>query len=262
MGKEGITTTDDDRGGGIQVIARAASILEVLGAHPHGMSLGEIALNVDLPRSTVQRIVGALEAARLVRSEGAGGIGLGAGLLRLMSAAHVDIVSVSRPWLRILSETTEETVVLSRQSKLQLVVVDRLVADRELQVIPRLGLINMPLYNSSAGRALLSLGSDSQFLELIEANAAFLAEHGKPRLPEIQRQLQEVRETGVACDHGEMMEGITTVAVALETLLGRFAVSLPIPTVRFERRRTEYVSQLKECKERLLRDIGIDPGTD
>ena len=50
---------------GIQIIARSAAILRTLRAHPDGVNLGQIAANVDLPRSTVQRIVGALQTERL-----------------------------------------------------------------------------------------------------------------------------------------------------------------------------------------------------
>ncbi|PQK71359.1 transcriptional regulator, partial [Pantoea ananatis] len=68
------SSREDEKTGGIQVIARAAKILNALGEHPGGMSLGEIAQVVDLPRSTVQRIVAALDSAELVRSSGAGGL--------------------------------------------------------------------------------------------------------------------------------------------------------------------------------------------
>lgn len=46
----------------VQVIARAASILRALEDQPTGLSLGQIAQRVQLARSTVQRIVAALEA--------------------------------------------------------------------------------------------------------------------------------------------------------------------------------------------------------
>jgi hypothetical protein len=45
----------------VQVIARAASIMRALEDTTTGLSLGEIALKVGLARSTVQRIVAALE---------------------------------------------------------------------------------------------------------------------------------------------------------------------------------------------------------
>jgi DNA-binding IclR family transcriptional regulator len=222
---------NDERGGGIQVIARAAKILNLLGRSAGGMSLGEIAQAADLPRSTVQRIVGALEEQGMTRSEGAGGISLGAGLLRLVANAHVDRVTIVRPWLHKLSEAVQETVVFSRPAGIQLIVEDRVVADRELQVMPRLGQLDTPLYGTSAGRALLALDTEE------DVKALFAAKSGtkqKAAVPEtLFSQLDEIRKTGLSSDHGELIEGITTTAVALDTVLGRFAISMPIPTLRF-----------------------------
>jgi uncharacterized membrane protein len=58
-----------DRNGksiGVQVIARAADVLRALEVEPGGLSLAKIAQSVELPRSTVHRIVTALEAESLV----------------------------------------------------------------------------------------------------------------------------------------------------------------------------------------------------
>lgn len=56
------------RHNGIQVIARAGAIMRALGDNPQGLSLAAIAQIVDLPRSTVQRIITALEAEYLVET--------------------------------------------------------------------------------------------------------------------------------------------------------------------------------------------------
>ncbi|HEY9208140.1 MAG TPA: helix-turn-helix domain-containing protein, partial [Acidovorax sp.] len=60
--------TDDRHHGGIQVIARAGRIMRTLSSHSQssGMSLAAIATEVDLPRSTVQRIINALVAENIV----------------------------------------------------------------------------------------------------------------------------------------------------------------------------------------------------
>ena len=60
-----------ERQNGIQVIARAAAILRTLESNRDGMSLGEIAKQVGLARSTVQRIVNALAVEGLVSANGA-----------------------------------------------------------------------------------------------------------------------------------------------------------------------------------------------
>ena len=62
----------------MRLIGRAAAILRALADQPRGSSLGEIAKATGLARATVQRIVGALEAERLVSSNTrAGSVRLG-----------------------------------------------------------------------------------------------------------------------------------------------------------------------------------------
>ncbi|WPD44482.1 IclR family transcriptional regulator [Pseudomonas aeruginosa] len=251
------TANTDDRTGGVQVIARTAKILNLLGEKPDGLSLGEISQKVQLPRSTVQRIVNALENEGMIRSGGAGGISLGAGLLRLVTYANTDRIEFVRPWLHKLSETVSETAVLSRRSEMQLVVEHRAIADRELQVIPKLGQLDTPLFNISAGRALLALADNDCFLsDISRQNQYSLNDSDNARVIE---QLGEIRKTGYACDHGELLDGITTTAVALDTVLGQFAISMPIPTFRFEKNQKKYIDELLDCKQNLMREIGNNP---
>lgn len=60
--------TSDSRSGGIQVIARAAEILRLLQSHPGGLNQAEICERVGMARSTVSRILNALEDEGLVAS--------------------------------------------------------------------------------------------------------------------------------------------------------------------------------------------------
>ena len=65
-------------GSEVQAIARASRILAALEASPGGLSLAQIAQRVELPRSTVHRIVKALTTERfLVPVSSAGGVRLG-----------------------------------------------------------------------------------------------------------------------------------------------------------------------------------------
>ncbi|MFN6953425.1 MAG: helix-turn-helix domain-containing protein [Acetobacteraceae bacterium] len=82
----------------IQVIARAAAILRALQDEPDGLSLGQIAARVGLPRSTVQRIVGALEGEGLLAPAIPGGrMRLGPALLRLAASVETDVAALARP---------------------------------------------------------------------------------------------------------------------------------------------------------------------
>src|SRR5712664_2194545 len=71
----------------VQVIARAAAILRALEEQPAGLSLGQIAQRVELARSTVQRIVAALAAEKLlIAASPTGRVRLGPTILRLAAS--------------------------------------------------------------------------------------------------------------------------------------------------------------------------------
>ncbi len=251
------TMREEERTGGIQVISRAAKILNALGDRPDGMSLGEIALAVDLPRSTVQRIVAALDSVQLVRSPGpgAGGVRLGPALLRLIATIHTDVVAIAQPWLQALSDATGETVSLARASGVQLAIVHYVVADRELRVVPRIGL-NLPLYSTSGGKALLALDSDEAARALVGDAYEAITDLTVKALPELLQRLQEIRRTGLSYDRGETLEGISTMAVAIDTILGRFSISLLVPSTRFQKHEALYREEILKCKEALVDEIG------
>jgi len=252
---ESASGREDEKAGGIQVIARAAKILHALGDHPGGMSLGEIAQVVDLPRSTVQRIVAALDNARLVHSSGAGGLRLGPALLKLISSVHSDIVELARPLLEQLSASVNETVSLARASGTQLAIVHYVVASRELRVVPRMGL-NLPLFSTSGGRALLALENDDDVRLLVGDAWQELTDKTIKSLPQLMALIAEVRSSGLAIDRGETLEGITTMAVAIDTLFGRFSISLLVPSARFQQHEARYRDEIVKCKQALLGEIG------
>ena len=88
----------------VQVIARAAAILRALEDEAAGLSLGQIAQRVNLARSTVQRIVAALETEKfLIAASPNGRVRLGPTILRLAASARTDFVAVVRPYLTQLS---------------------------------------------------------------------------------------------------------------------------------------------------------------
>lgn len=249
------SSREEEKTGGIQVIARAAKILNALGEQPGGMSLGEIALAVELPRSTVQRIVAALDSAELVRSSGAGGLRLGPALLKLISSVHTDVVDLVSPLLEKLSSDTNETVSLARASGSQLAIIHHVVASRELRVVPHMGL-NLPLYSTSGGRALLALECEKDVRTIVGDAWQELTDMTVKTLPQLLQLIREVRETGIAVDRGETLEGISTMAFALDTLFGRFSVSLLVPSARFLRHEARFRDEMLKCKEALVREIG------
>lgn len=246
---------ESDKNSGVQVITRAASILNILGTEPDGLSLGKIAAAANLPRSTVQRLVGALEAVDLLQN-GEGGLTLGPAFLRLVSSVHTDVVTAMRPGLEALAELTGETVALSRPSGKNLTVLHCAVAAGELQVTPRLG-FGRPLYSTSAGRALLAMQEDDEIRQLFSDEFRPPQDFSIQTISALIEVLREIRREGVSYDHGEMIEGVKTMAVGLNTRIGHFSVSMLLPFGRFEKKHEFCRENLHEFSKKIAREIGV-----
>lgn len=248
-------SVDEERSGGIQVIARAAAILNALGSHPQGLSLGAIANEVQLPRSTVQRIVAALGEEGMVRAEGAGGVRLGPMLLRLVSTIHSDVIAIASPYLQQLCHETEETVALGRASGRQIANIHHIVAERELRVVPKFGL-NLPIYSTSAGRALLSLISDQEIRQLVGETLEPATSNTVKDINALLAKVAQVRASGISMENGETVLGISSVATAIDTILGHYSISVLIPTERRDAKLQMVQQAIMRCKESLIGEIG------
>jgi DNA-binding IclR family transcriptional regulator len=224
--------------GGIQVIARAASILRALRANTSGMSLGQIAEKVNLPRSTVQRIVGALQEERLVIASGAwGNIRLGPELHALAEATRYSVVEECRLSLSELSNRLGETVDLSVLRGAGMIFLDQVPGTHRLRTVSSVGEV-FPLTTTANGRAALSRLSDDKARKLAEDE---WARRGlTPDWPKFSDRLAQIRSRGLAFDLDEHTGGISAVGAAFTDLSGEIhAISVPVPSSRFAEIRPE-----------------------
>src|SRR5690242_15496507 len=150
----------------VQVIARAAAILRALEDEAPGLSLGQIAQRVNLARSTVQRIVAALEAEKLVMAASPNGrVRLGPTILRLASSVRTDFVTIARPFLAKLSGELRETVDLATIKRDHLVFIDQVIGSQRLRTVSAVGEM-FPLYCTANGKAYLA-GLDEGTIETL-----------------------------------------------------------------------------------------------
>lgn len=218
----------------VQVIARAAAILRALEDERHGLSLGQIAGRVGLARSTVQRIVGALQAEKLVvGASPTGRVRLGPALLRLAASVEIDPARVARPFIAELSSALGETVDLAAVRRDQVVFVDQVVGSQRLRAVSAVGEA-FPLYCTANGKAYLASLQEGDVARLIGSSFPPRTPHTITRLDALLRELEDVRRTGFALDREEHTLGISAAGVALVDALGHpIAISVPVPTQRF-----------------------------
>ena len=220
---------------GVQVIARAAAILRVLEKQPDGLSLGAIEKALGLARSTVQRIVYALDEERFViAASPTGRVRLGPGLVSLGSAAKADIDRVILPYMKQLSDEIEETVDLSVHDGSSMIFIDQIITEKQrLMAVSAVGQ-PFPIHSCANGKAVLAAMNDDEINKLLiyplerSTNKTLIEEN------ELQEDIKKIRKTGVAFDLEEHHQGLCAVGACISGPYGQnLALSIPVPSVRF-----------------------------
>ena len=235
------------RNQGIQVISRAADVLRLLGKETDGLSLGQIAKQVDLPRSTVQRIVSALAHEGFVSADnGYGGIRLGPEIRSLAEAVTTDIKDKLRPVMQQISDATGETVDLAMLEGNKMLFIDQIVGTQRLRTVSSIGEA-FPLTTTANGKAALACLDQVKATKLILAEVE-RGENSKP-LSEITSEVDLIRGGDLARDDGEHTEGISALGFGVKEPNGDIlAISVPVPSSRFGRIEGELARAISEIK--------------
>jgi DNA-binding IclR family transcriptional regulator len=241
----------------VQVIARAASIMRALEDTTTGLSLGEIALRVGLARSTVQRIVAALETEKLVvAASPAGRVRLGPTILRLAGSVRTDFVALARPFLIELSKELHETVDLSSIKGDHLLFIDQVIGSQRLRTVSAVG-ETFPLYCTANGKAYLAELDDEAVEALIGRSFKARTPHTVTKLPQLLDDIRAVRRNGYALDREEHTLGICAAGIVMTDFVGNHvAISVPVPAQRFATQRARIAKSLLAAKRALAEQLG------
>ena len=245
----------------IQVIARAASILRSLEDQSDGLSLGEIASRVQLPRSTVQRIVTALAEEQLViAATPKSRVKLGPALVRLANATSMEINQLVRPFMESLCRELGETIDLSVIQGSHAVFIDQLSGSHRLRAVSAVG-ERFPLYCTACGKSLLATLPDDHLTRYLDNTFEAHTQNTLTDPAAIRKEIQQVKRSGVAVDLEEYSEGICAVSIFFEDSFGRaYAISIPAPTTRFNRHQKQFRTALLNCRDGLAAHLGEDLG--
>jgi DNA-binding IclR family transcriptional regulator len=179
---------------GSQTLERGLRVLRVLGDHPDGLSVTELATALGTNRAGVYRLLGPLLDARLVIRDAGGRHALGAGLIELASRVRPRLQEAAAAELRPLADQLRATTALTVRDGDEAVVTA--VAEprsTDMHIAYRLGLRH-PLTRGAAGLAILA------------ANEATAGER-----PEVA----EARTRGWAATTGEILPGAHGIAAAV-----------------------------------------------
>jgi DNA-binding IclR family transcriptional regulator len=241
---------------GIQVIARAASVLRALANELDGLSLSDIAQRVGLPRSTVQRIVAALMDEQLLMAASLNArVKLGPALVQLASAADIGTVKIARTIMQELSKSADETVDLSVLQGNAAVFVEQIQGTQRLAAVSAVGK-EFPLHCTANGKALLSILPPERRERLLDGRLKRYTDATVTERSVLDAMLRDAADSGLAFDLEEHSPGISAVGAAFRDPLGReYSLSIPVPTSRFAGKRQQLCKLLKKSLGDLLQQL-------
>jgi len=241
-----VASSNAVRSNSIQVITRAANILRLLGKETNGLSLGQIALAVKLPRSTVQRIVSALAEEGFISSpKGNGSIQLGPEIQQLAFATSKTMKDQIRPIMQSLSDQTGETVDLAILEDGRMRFIDQIEGSQRLRTVSRIGEA-FPLTNTANGKAALARIERTVAIALIKSELGLTSTAGKA-VKNLLKELDGIDKGALATDENEHTDGICALGLAFQDENGAvYAISIPVPSTRYSREKAKLSKIVKE----------------
>ncbi len=245
----------------VQALDRAFSVLELLAESPSPLGLAQVAVSLQLHKSTAHRFLMVLERHRMVERTAGGKFRLGLRLFDYGNRAieQYDLRDRSRPYLQKLVAETEETAHLCILEQAHIIYLDKQEPARSVRMTSRIGMSN-PVHCTAVGKAILALSSPTR-LEEVLAKATYEGFTTKTHTSResLMKDLERIRRRGYAVDDEEREAGVRCIAVAILDDRARpvAAVSVSGPSFRITAQKVPVIAQrLLHC----VRSIAIDMG--
>lgn len=211
-------------------IDKAIEILFYLRGVPGGCGVTSIGRALDMPKSSVHRLLSALLRRGLVEQTEAGRYRCGVGLLALGLGVldQEPLVVGGHPVLEEVAGRLGETLFLVGARAGVLHVLDKVEGQGFLRAAPQIG-SEVPVHATAVGKAYLAFAPDVLADPGSQGHEAFteatLVDPGK-----LEAELGRIRESGVAWNQEEWIPGLFVVAAPVwltGRMLGAVAVALP-----------------------------------
>jgi DNA-binding IclR family transcriptional regulator len=193
---------------GTQAVDRATSLLIAILNSAKPPLLSELARQLDLPKSTTSRMLGALERQGLIRRDRDGAYFGGDVLMRFASMQNQDstLVNKMRPILELLAAKTSESVNLAvpgNPGSNELKLIDQVDGQYLLGATNWVGR-HVPYHASALGKVLLAFGA----AQIPAGNLQSKTNRTITSRAALSKELEKVRKFGFAIIDSELEVGL------------------------------------------------------
>jgi DNA-binding IclR family transcriptional regulator len=229
------------------MVSKALTLLRAVGRHPEGVGVSVLAREVDVPVSSVHRLLQDLVAAGFVDYDGRQrNYHLGIAVFELSNqfAQASEFAAVARPLMRRLTDVTGFNSLLATRHGADLVYLEHVHAPGVLQVRGEAG-HRSALHATAMGKVLLaSLDCDEVDALLDQMRFKPFTDKTTTDVECLRRELKAVREQGWATNEQEHEPGVVSLGVPVEN--GREVVAgLAVATPLVANRRPDLLASLE-----------------
>ncbi|SLN23994.1 Acetate operon repressor [Roseovarius litorisediminis] len=245
----------------IQSLDRAFDVLDALAANM-GMTLTEIAKDLQQSPATMHRVLSTLEARNIVEIDlqtqtwhiGSMAFRLGSAFLR-----RSGVIERSHPVMRELMEQTGETSNLGIDMNGRVMFISQIETHETIRAFFPPGTIS-PMHASGIGKALLSQYSDQRIAEFLRSHALeCFTDKTISAAADLQEDLLKSRQRGWAYDDEEKTTGMRCVAAPILNLFGEAVAGISVsgPTLRMSEDKIDRIgTMVRDAAERVSRSMG------
>lgn len=238
-------------------LLKAVLVLHCFSYDEPELGIADILQKVEMPRTTVHRILSTLLQTKLLeRDINSGRYRIGPSLYMMGSLylGTTDIITAAEPVTKLLNELTGEYVKLSVFDRGNIVVIKKEESRHGFRYYHTVGTI-LPAYASAMGKAFLSELSEME-LESLYPNEELkpLTSKTIANRTQLKKDLEQIRTTGVSYDFEGNTEGLIGIASVIRGPSGKAvsAMCTGISSSNMEEKRLKRLSELVKLGVRLI----------
>ncbi len=227
----------------VQLLDRAILVLDALyAASPRGLLPIEIAQKSGLHKSTVHRLLSALQQHRLVEKEAHTGkysLGLKLFELGIRAIPNVNLRERARPYLERLVFETGETAHLCVLAEHEILYLDKVESPKTIRIASSVGGKNAA-FCSAVGKVMLAELPEAELDNLFRKHKLVAyTRHTIVTPAQYKAVLEQVRENGYAVDNEEREEGLRCVGAPIRDHTGRVIAGMSVAGPAFRLSNTQ-----------------------
>lgn len=249
---------------GTQSVLRAVALLKCFDDEHPEWNLSGLTRELDLNKTTVFRLLSALESEGLVARRGNGeSYILGPEIVVMAGNAlrNIDLRASARPTLEQLAETSGETTSLEIVSEDEMLIIDEIVGGHLVSGVRSLG-TRWPLHGTSTGLAVLAAWPSKQRESYLRRELEAITPYTATEPEVLRRLLSQFSRQGFALSDEMLETGLVAIGAPLRNHDGQVkaAISVYGPKSRLDEQRIETLGVLVcDAAENISAMLGYRP---